>query len=81
MKAVKLYDENLKQDILDLKPTVEFEEGILIPESDYGLAEIYKIHDDILVFMIPQYGGTPLFFKCYQKHSIDNLISDLRTIT
>ena len=54
---------------------------ILIPESDYGFAEIFRMYDDILVFLIPTYGGTPSFYKSYARHNIHNLITDLKAIT
>lgn len=80
MKTIDRYDGNLKQAILDLPYSNKIDdngEGIFIPESDYGFAEIYRIYDDILLFTIPTYGGTPSFHKCYRRHAIDNLINEL----
>ena len=83
MLEIKLYADNLKQSILDLpyRDGISDTDMILIPESDYGFAEIYRMYDDILVFLIPTYGGTPSFYRSYARHNIDALISDLKTMT
>ena len=83
MIEVDLYDENLKSQIelLRYEDLTDKIKGILIPESDYGFAEIYRMYDDYLVFSIPTYGGVPTFYKSYGKHSVDKLISDLKSIT
>ena len=79
-----LYDDKLKQSILDLPYSTKIDDNgidcdmVFIPESDYGFAEIYRMYDDILVFLIPTYGGTPSFHKSYGKHAIDYLIKELR---
>lgn len=80
---INLYSELLKDKILELKHnhTIRGYNMILIPESDYGFAEIYRIHDDILVFLIPTYGGTPTFYKSYTRNSIDLLITELKSIS
>ena len=54
---------------------------VFIPESDYGFAEIYRMYDDILVFLIPTYGGTPSLQYHVGRHAIDYLISELKKIT
>lgn len=54
---------------------------VFIPESDYGFAEIYRMYDDILVFLIPTYGGTPSLYRSYGRHSVDYLISQLQDFT
>ncbi len=78
---ISLDDENFKQAVIDLPNTIDFSNMISIPEGDYGFAEIYKIHDTIFVFLIPLYGGKPSYYKSYKRHSIDVLISDLKSIT
>jgi hypothetical protein len=84
MKRIELYDEKLKQEILAL-PSINknsaSDDMIFIPESDCGFAEIYKIHDVLLVFLIPQFGGNPSFYKRYNIHSIEDLIQDLKSMT
>ncbi len=80
----KLYDEGLKQAILDLPYDSKISDNgamVFIPESDYGFAEIYRMYDDILVFLIPTYGGTPSLQYHVGRHSIDYLISELKKIT
>jgi hypothetical protein len=83
IQEIDLYDENLKQSILDMPFRDEINQNnmILIPESDYGFAEIFRMYNDILVFLIPTYGGTPSFYKSYARHNICNLIDDLKAIT
>jgi len=43
----------------DLNKTTFPKEGIFIPESDYGLAEIYLTGGEYEVCEIPMYGGKP----------------------
>lgn len=84
MREVRLYDNNLEQAIIDLPYSDKINtngEGVFIPESDYGFAEIYRMYDDILVFLIPTYGGTPSFYKSYCLHAIGSLINDLRLMS
>ena len=82
-----LYDEKLKQAIFDLPYATRIDNNgvgcdmIFIPESDYGFAEIYRMHDDILVFLIPTYGGTPSLQYHVGRNSIDSLIYQLKQIT
>ena len=81
---VALYDDNLKKAILGLPFNFKLDgtgancDMIFIPESDYGFAEIFRMYDEILVFLIPQYGGMPYFGKNFKRNSIENLISYLR---
>ena len=81
---VDLYDDNLKKAILALPFNFKLDDDgtncdmIFIPESDYGFAKIFRVYDEILVFLIPQYGGLPYFGKSFKRHSIENLISYLR---
>ena len=81
MEIIDLYDNTLKEAILSLPYSSSISDNVpmvQIPESDYGFAEIYRMYDDWLVFLIPTYGGTPSFYRCYVKHTIDNLIKDLK---
>ena len=81
---IRLYDENLKQAILNLPYSTRMDsEGndcdmIFIPESDYGFAEIYRMYDDILIFGIPMYGGTPSLILYGDRLQVDNLVAQLR---
>lgn len=83
-KEIDLYNEDLKQAILDLPYNTKIDDNgincdmIFIPESDYGFAEIYRMYDDILVFLIPTYGGTPSLTINVGRHAIDYLISQLK---
>jgi len=53
----------------------------VVPESDYGKAEIWKIHDTYLLFEIPIYGGNPRFFAGYSKMRIDDMIKEINSWT
>ena len=83
MKTIELYDENLEKEISALPYSDKISEdgyGVFIPESDYGFAYIYRIYDDILIFLIPQYGGTSSFHKCFGIHAIKYLVEELKNI-
>ena len=78
---LELEDPRLKQAILDLPFSLDisfYGAVVLIPESDYGFAEIYRMYDDILVFLIPTYGGTPSLWKHAGRHAVDYLIQELK---
>lgn len=86
MINVRLFDDDLKQAILDLPYNDKIDSNgehccmILIQEGDYGYAEIYRMYDDILVFMIPMYGGTPSLTYHVGIHSVDYLVEKLKTL-
>jgi hypothetical protein len=77
---IELHSEDLKKGIQDLTYSEGDGDYILIPESDYGFAEIHRVYDDLLIFMIPTYGGTPSFYKCFSLQMVDSLIKELREI-
>ena len=60
-----------KQNILDLKSG----EVYLWPESDYGKAEIWRVHNIFLLFEIPNYGGEPVYEATYHEGYIDGLVA------
>ncbi len=62
--------EQDKENILKLKQG----EMYLIPESDYGKAEVYLINDRYFLFGIPMYGGEPWYNDNYKKEQIDELL-------
>ena len=76
--------EKLKEAILSLPFNDKIDsygiktDVVFIPESDYGFAEIYRMYDDILVFIIPTYGGTPSLVFHAGRHAVDYLISKLQ---
>jgi len=74
----------LKQAILDLPYSSSISDNsymVFIPESDYGFAEIYRMYDDILVFLIPTNGGTPYLYSHVGRHAVDYLITKLQNLT
>ena len=68
---------NDKEQILSLKHG----EVYTIPESDYGKAEVWRIHDDYLVFEIPMYGGNPSFISRFTKYTMDAGINEIDSWT
>ena len=66
---------NIKEEILKLKHGEKF----IIPESDYGKAEIWFINDIYVLFAIPYLGGEPYFQDTYYKTQIDALIDNVST--
>lgn len=52
----------------------------IVPESDYGKAEIWLKHETYFLFEIPAFGGQPSFFKAYRSH-IDEMINDYNSWT
>jgi hypothetical protein len=52
------------------------------PESDYGLAKIYKAEDYLILFGIPTYGaGDTYFVDVYKVKHVGKLIDHVRTWT
>ena len=66
---------NIKEEILKLKHGEKF----IIPESDYGKAEIWFINDIYVLFEIPYLDGEPYFQDTYYKTQIDALIDNVST--
>jgi len=56
-------------------------ESYIVPESDYGKAEIWLKHERYFLFEIPMYGGMPQFSKAFGKHQIDSLIETYESWT
>ena len=46
----------------------------IVPESDYGKAEIWRINNMYFVFEIPMYGGKPVYSRSYKLDQIDKMI-------
>lgn len=67
---------------LPYSSVVDMNENIIfIPESDYGFAEICRLYDDFLFFLIPTYGGTPSLYKSVHSHAVKNVIEELKKMT
>lgn len=56
-------------------------ESYTIPESDYGLAEIHRIHDRLFLFQIPNFGGSPLFDSDYSTSEVDLILDKAKKLT
>ena len=52
-------------------------ESYIVPESDYGKAEIWLKNGTYFLFEIPMYGGIPHFEKAYGTHMIDEIIKTI----
>lgn len=60
-----------KENILLLKDG----ESYVVPESDYGKAEIWFKNNTYFLFSIPMYGGEPCFEMAFPKYRIDDMIA------
>lgn len=69
--------EDIKSEILKLNHG----ESYIVPESDYGKAEILFYNDTYFLFEIPIYGGKPGFHKSYQKNQIDEIVKTIESWT
>lgn len=83
MKEIDRYSEDLEKELMDLPYDCKIKGGIFIPESDYGFAEIYRIYDNIFVFLIPTYGGAPYLHKTIKANPVEikSLVEELRRMT
>lgn len=52
-------------------------ESFIVPESDYGKAEIWKVRDRLLLFSIPTYGGIPSFEDIFKSDEISLIIKKI----
>ena len=62
---------NDKELILNLKEG----ESYIVPESDYGRAEIWFKDNKYYLFEIPMYGGEPKFVESFPIDKIDLMIN------
>ena len=60
----------IKEEILKLKDG----ECYIVPESDYGKAEIWLKNNVYFLFSIPQYGGQPQFETIFKRYEIDRMV-------
>ena len=49
-------------------------EYYIIPESDYGRAEVWNINDMLFLFEIPMFGGIPIFKRAFPMLLAEELI-------
>lgn len=63
----------MKEEILKLKQG----ECFIVPEGDYGKAEVWRINDVFIVFEIPLFGGEPMYSKTYHHSRIEEIIYDI----
>jgi hypothetical protein len=66
-----------KQEIEKLKHG----ESFIVPESDYGKAEVYRINDVFVVFSIPLFGGQPFYDETFGIARIDEMIEHIESHT
>ena len=73
-------NDEIKENIKELNHGEYF----LIPESDYGKAEVWRIWDTYLLFGIPTYGGIPYFEKAYSPNKgnpADRIVEEINKWT
>lgn len=56
-------------------------ESYIVPESDYGKAEIWRINDVFILFEIPTYGGAPAYVDTYFVNDVDSIIEQIDSWT
>ena len=52
-------------------------ESYTVPESDYGLAEVWKKNGWFFLFEIPQYGGEPMYIGSYCEGREDEIVKTI----
>jgi hypothetical protein len=75
--SINLFDDKIIQALKDARDG----DIIFMPESDYGFGEIYKIHNWLIVFLIPNFGGIPEFHNAYRLSDVEDMIQELRSLT
>ncbi|MHB8871876.1 MAG: hypothetical protein ACYC5G_05480 [Candidatus Doudnabacteria bacterium] len=66
-----------EEEILRLKDG----ECFIVPESDYGKAEVWLKNKTYFLFEIPIYGGEPQFHSDYRKNNIQKMIMEYNSWT
>ena len=56
-------------------------ECYIVPKSDYGKAEIWKINEIYFLFEIPTFGGLPKYEGGYLLTGIDDMIKIIESWT
>lgn len=67
----------MKPDIEKLKSG----ESYIVPESDYGKAQVWKVINMLILFEIPFLGGEPIYIASFHKDNIDKLIAEIESWT
>jgi len=70
-------DKENKEKILSLKDG----ESYIVPESDYGKAEVWLKNNVYFLFEIPFLGGTPMYVGSYRIYQINELIKTYESWT
>lgn len=52
-------------------------ECFIVPEGDYGKAEVWRINDVFIVFEIPLFGGEPIYSNSYHFSRIEDIIYEI----
>jgi len=56
-------------------------ELFIVPESDYGRVEVWRMHDVYVLFELPMYGGDPNYIATYMHDSVDLMIEYIGQLT
>jgi len=67
----------MKESILALKSG----ERYIVPESDYGKAEIWRINNIFLLFSIPTFGGSPVYESTWLALQVDGIVETVNSWT
>ena len=56
-------------------------ECYIIPQSDYGKAEVWLKNNVYFLFEIPFFGGEPVYSKHYYRYQLSLLVQDVESWT
>jgi len=54
-------------------------ERYIVPEADYGKAEIWRINGRFILFEIPMFGGEPQFWNHYSLHEAHKVVKAIES--
>lgn len=65
----------MKEQILKIKHS----ECYVVPESDYGKAEVYRLNDVFILFSIPWLGGPARMEQHFSIGEVDKMIKQIES--
>lgn len=67
----------MKEEILKLRTGQVY----VVPESDYGKAEVWRINSTYFIFSIPMFGGEPSYEDSYRVGDEDKVVATINSWT
>lgn len=56
-------------------------EHTVVAWSEEGGGEVYRIHDELILFYTPMYGGDPVFHSSYSYRDSDVVVAEAHSWT